>query len=764
MTEPPSGGEAREKDRLGKPIERGEGDKMKPLLLALALLALIGLLAGKGLLVAPPAVPTEASVGFDAGRAAARLQRILGDQQPHPVDTAAGDAVRARLVAELTGMGLAPRITDDWACNGAQKSRSLSCARVHNVVATVGPATGRSVLVASHYDSTPAGPGAADDGIGTAAALEIAFLLKDRPLARPVAFLFDEGEEAGLLGAKAFLEHDPIAARIDSAINMEARGVDGPAIMFETSRPNGGAVSVLRAAADRPVANSMTADFYRLIPKSTDVTVFASRPWTMLNFAVIGNETRYHSPGDRLERLDPRSLAHMGRQALAATERLAQEGPPAAGGERLYADILGRTLLVLPSSLGLALFGLIAVAFVGLAWVRRGGIARGSAAVVAALVGSGVLVLALQVLVGLARPGMFWRGHPGVIAFAVDLTSLAAAAAALAWIGRGPARDRLRAAFWLVFMLLSLAIVCVAPGAAIFSLLPPLAMLCGAALDRRLPGSETVGATLAWVLLFLTWAPLVHLSEVLLDFGLAALFAPFAALLCLPPLIELRPLAGGSRRPAGLLAIAASGAWAAVALAPAYTADRKQNFRIEYGWDAAAQKGSWFLATDGAPLPSAFPERAAFRKGVKVPWSLSRRLVAPAPAVPLPPPALTKLSEVQTRAAQRLLGLRIASGGADQILLRAEPDSGLVSAAVGGSAARFQKGGKDEPFFIRCAGRSCDGATLQLVAPMRPLTLTVIAIRFGLPAEAAALVRGRPANAQAQYSPDSSFAWTRVRL
>ena len=98
-------------------------------------------------------------------------------------------------------------------------------------------------------------------------------------------------------------------------MNLEARGVTGPAIMFETSRPNGAAIALYRAAVSRPVANSLSTDLYGLIPNSTDVAVFDERPWTILNFAVIGNETRYHSAGDTLAALDRRSVQHMGEQA-----------------------------------------------------------------------------------------------------------------------------------------------------------------------------------------------------------------------------------------------------------------------------------------------------------------------------------------------------------------------------------------------------------------------------------------------------------------
>ena len=147
----------------------------------------------------------------------------------------------------------------------------------------------------------------------------------------------------GLIGARAFAEHDPLAGQVDALLNFEARGVTGPATMFETSRPNAAAIAAFAQQARRPLANSLSTDLYRLIPNSTDVAVFEERDWTILNFAIIGNETRYHSAGDNLAALDRRSLQHMGDQALALTLGLAAGTPPPATGERLYADFLGRS-------------------------------------------------------------------------------------------------------------------------------------------------------------------------------------------------------------------------------------------------------------------------------------------------------------------------------------------------------------------------------------------------------------------------------------
>ena len=183
----------------------------------------------KGALVALPDVPARAAAGeFDTARALARLRRILGDERPHPVDSEANDEVRERLIAELRALGSTP-VTDQLACNGTGKGRAVSCARVRNVVAAWVPRSGRPVMMVSHYDSTPVGPGAADDGIGVAAMLETAALLKDRPLQRPVLLLFNEGEEAGLIGARAFLERHPLAGGSRrSSISRRAGSPDRP--------------------------------------------------------------------------------------------------------------------------------------------------------------------------------------------------------------------------------------------------------------------------------------------------------------------------------------------------------------------------------------------------------------------------------------------------------------------------------------------------------------------------------------------------------
>ena len=153
--------------------------------------------------------------------------------------------------------------------------------------------------------------------------------------------------------------------------------------MFETSVPNGPAVHAFAKAVDRPFANSLATDFYRQLPNYTDVNSFSERGWTTLNFAMIGNETRYHSPGDDLAALDLRSVQHMGDQTLAVARELSS-GVPSGGGTMLFADIAGWQLISVPAVLGYALLGFLVVAFAIVAF-RRGGLWRGLVLVLAGI-------------------------------------------------------------------------------------------------------------------------------------------------------------------------------------------------------------------------------------------------------------------------------------------------------------------------------------------------------------------------------------------
>ncbi len=721
---------------------------------------IVVMLAFKSLILTPPAVPAQiAASAFDANRAHARLVRILGDGAPHPVDTAANDAVRTRIVAELRAEGLAPRVTDDRICNGRDGSRAVSCARVRNIVAEIGPTRGPALLLVAHYDSTPVGPGASDDGIGYVSLIEVAHQLRGTMPARGITILLTDGEEAGLLGARAFLARDPAAARVTHLINLESRGVSGPAFMFETSRPNAAPIAALRATATRPVANSLSTDFYRLIPNSTDVAVFEARPWAILNFAVIGNETRYHSPGDGAAALDRRSVAHMGAQVLALTRDWAKGTQHAGGGTVIYADVLTFGMIALPLAVGLVVLALLIIGFAWAAW-RSGGMLRGLAVPVAATVGALAVGWLGDLIARTVVTGEYWRGHPHVAALAVDIGAVAAAIVALLWIGHRLDRRQARFGAWLFVLLLGALATWAAPGASIFFLIPPAVVLLGVALGTRWPIAERAAAIVGALLQLAVFAQLIAEVELLLVSGPVWVTAAVTVIAALPLLVEVR----GTRAPTLGLAGAVAGVavvvgWAAVLVTPRSTPDRKARFVIEHIADANAGSARWGLATDGVAPPAPFTAMGAWSE-VEVPYSGRERWVIRAPDLPLPALDVSGLRIAGDRAQ-----FRVTAPGATTVLIQLPPDTGLTGIGLAGAVSPIDAKPSYAPFALRCTGRSCDGAVVEVVRRgTTPLVVTMTAMYPGLPAEAKPLLAARPTDAAAQYTPDARYVIKRVRL
>lgn len=494
--------------------------------------------------------------------------------------------------------------------------------------------------------------------------------------------------------------------------------------------------------------------------------MFEEKDWTILNFAVIGNETRYHSPGDNLAALDPRSVAHMGAQALATARSLAAGASSRFDNDQLYTDLLGRTMISFPGPAGYFAATLIIILLGWLSRRRPGGVGRGAVAVVAGMIGALALAFAGQMLVGLIRPGAWWRAYPEVAGVGAYAAAIAASLFAFIRLARPIARDRLRIAFWSVFIAIGTLMTLVAPGAVIFFLVPTLVAGLGMAVGSRWPLAERIAAMAAWVLLFLTWAPLLDLTETLLDMDAAWIFAPVAALILMPALIELKPLTTHLPRRGLATALTALAllAWLPALLAPAYSSDRKQEFVIEYVRDTARGDARWMVMHDGAPLPGAFGSLGRAEKGLEVPWSTRKRWAFPAPVLPLEAPALERISETPTEGG-RIVSLRLMAHGAQVVRLRFKPDAGLRSARAGGSARRFGTGGKEDDYVLRCHGRSCDGLRIDIhIAGSAPVEAILVGTRSGLPAEARPLVESRPALASPQYVADSSIAVASIKL
>ena len=731
-------------------------------LLPLLYIALLAAMAATSLLVPVPEVRAGSAPGeFNVIRARDRLARILGDQRPHPADSEANDGVRERLIAELRGAGLNPQVRDQLACNEIHKARGVVCARVRNVVVTIGPASGHHLLLNAHYDSTAVGPGAGDDGAGVATLIEVAAILRDEQLKRPVTFLFNEGEELGLVGARAFLA-DPFSRQVDSLINLEARGVTGPVNMFETNVPNAAAVAAFARAVDRPVANSLATDVYRTMPNYTDVNSFEERGWTTLNFAMIGNETRYHSPGDDVAALDPHSLQHMGDQTLAVARELSR-GVPRASGDRIFMDLLGRWLVQLPQGIGMALLGVLLAGFAWLAW-RRKALGRGLAVIAGGLLLGTALAWLGTAVIGLARPGMFWRAEPLWTHLAVYASAYAAAVGALTVVGRKLDVRQLRAAFWLAFVGLGVVVAFAATRGIIFFLFPPLVAGLGMLASRWHPRAEQAAAWLAALLLYVTLGSMVGQLEELLNAGPMWLFAPLGLLVMMPALIEAKPLieATPPRRSIGMAALVALIAWAAAATAPAYSANRQQQFTIEQVTNGG--QSYWSVLNDSVPLSNGFQAVGKWRFD-KLPYSDRKRWLAKAPPIEgLKAPEVDVVGRSAAPGGRRVT-VRLQANGAETVALVAPEDAHILAAGSGAFVRQISKEATDGRYTVRCFGRSCDGLTMDIViGKAGPIDVIVLGSRAGLPPAAKPLLAARPKFARPQYSPDATITMSRLRL
>ena len=336
--------------------------------LTLALFAFLGIYQ----LNPPAAAPISAPpTTFSSDRAMKHVEAIA--QKPHPMGSPENTAVREYILKELAAQELNPSVQKTTAVTQIW-GNPFRAGFVQNIVAKLpGTDNTQAVLLASHYDSVPTGPGASDDGAAVAAMLETLRALRaGEPLRNDVIFLFTDGEEAGLLGAKAFVDEHPWAKDVGVALNFEARGNGGPSLMFETSDANNWLIQQFAASVPHPAANSLMSSVYKMLPNNTDFTYFKAAGWQGLNFAFIRGLIRYHTETDSVKNLDQGSLQHHGSYALALTRHLGDlnlseldlEDTPI--GDRIYFDFLG-VFFHYPNSWVSPLTGLVILLFFGVA-------------------------------------------------------------------------------------------------------------------------------------------------------------------------------------------------------------------------------------------------------------------------------------------------------------------------------------------------------------------------------------------------------------
>lgn len=672
---------------------------------AAALLALVFALAEWGDRPPAPAPADRPATEFSEARAWPVLRHLAHDIGPRVTGTAGRDRAAAYLAETLAAIPRVEVVVQEHADAEPATWRPGTVELYHarNVLARIPGDSSSAVLVSAHYDSPPESFGAGDNAVAVAAAVEMARALAAGP--RPqhtVIFNFNDGEEAGLLGSDAFLEH-PWAADVRTFVNLESAGPRGKAVLFQAGPGNDWLTGEYARSVPMPYGTVLGQDIFQsgIIPSDTDFRVYRDEGRLRgLDVALYQDGYAYHTALDRVERVQPGSMQHMGENALALVRELATGPLPGdvSATPSVYYDLLGRTMFAYSAGTAAILAAvalLLALAAVAVA-ARRTPLTWGRA-----LAGTGVTLLAT--LAGILLPlvvayllGMVLRKPHGWFASPwLGWATFGALALAgflfvhSAWARRGERGGRGDAALatlagatlaWAVLLGLFTA-------AGIGTAYVPLWWTAAGALGLLLWAFAPRAWWAWWAALLVAWV-LPALLTAQVQLVLLKLFAPVAgrfpaavsfdvviALLVALPTVWLAATgaaalhrAGRLRAASGVLAAAGLAGAVALALSHPYSAERPKRLAVQQvvtdtSSTVVVAAQDWIpavAALGGVPGPRFTPRGPA--------WSRP----AAAPAFPAPP--VSAAAEGGEAGGERTVRLRIASGGQYAVNVRIPAD------------------------------------------------------------------------------------------
>jgi hypothetical protein len=685
----------------------GGNDMLRTAALA-ACIAIAGAIAWTASRTPAPRSATAAAAAFSAERAYADVAEI--GSEPHPLGSAEHDRVRDYLAGRCRELGLEVRVGSDEAIAPTAYPTAVLVdgANVQDIVCTLrGRNRSRPALgLMAHYDTVPSSPGAADDSTGVAAALETVRALEAKgPPLRDVLLLFTDGEEAGLLGARALFASGDMGRRLGLVLNMEAHGGGGRVYMFETGAHDGQLIDLFRRTAVNPTAASLSGYVYAQMPAGTDFTIARDHGVTGLNFAFEGLPFDYHAASSTPAALDRGSLQHMGDQVLSVARAVAFEPElPKAAPDVVYADLLGGPIVAYPVWAGWLLLagaaGVLAVSFrrafasEPFGWASA---LRGAGALILTAVAAGLVLLLIREGTG-AGVGLLGE-KPLLARFGLYEAALAAgclgSALACALIA-GEGRSR----FWSAYsgacalgLALALGLQVLAPLTAYLATWPLLiAAVLAAALAFRWEGSARAGSAqvFAAALAVLPLAQLLYTAHpIALSIGaeLPAVFAVFTVLAALMLFPLLWP--HGRARTAwalGVLALLiALGCTLALRLTRPWSPRHPRPAEVVYVADLDHGR---FLRASPLPRLDAWTRRALMADSG---GAVGRQPLAPfarrAWTSPARPIAIVRPQLSETRSGDTVTLTLTPGGGARELVLEFEPTTPVSAVTVDGRMA-----------------------------------------------------------------------------
>ncbi len=704
----------------------------------------------------PPA-PRPASAPedqFSAERAMESLAYV--GARPHPTGTESASAVRDFIVARMKQLDFDVSVQEATSINEryVRYGYPVVAGHVRNVIARRhGRSGGPTVLLEAHYDSRELAPGASDDGYGVAVLLETARALRATPPPlHDVILLFTEGEEQGLLGAKAFARDDALSRDIAVVVNVDTRGSRGAGLMFETSDRASDLVETLARVTPRVTAASLAQEVYRRMPNDTDLSVWLAAGRAGMNFGSIDGFERYHQPTDTVANADPGTVQQLGDGALAMIRALADRDPVVSPADHddVYFD-LGRLFVRYDSRAALpigaiALAGLIAATIVGLRrrLVTARGVLLGMAATLVLPVLAGALAWLLLRVSTAASPELLQSTVRGAVRHGC-LGVFLLLGAGVAWLASVASFRRAGpTSLWLGACLLPATLAVLSawkvPGASFpftwASLAASAAAVAWTASSaiRSRPWTSWALHLAPPAIACLVAAPLVW--QVAIAFGPAAgpALAALGALVVLPaPMVtEARSVEGGRFGATTLLAAAAA-LWVSTVSAPPFDAGSPRPDSLVYAVDDDAGRATWLSMEASADAWTAqVLGRATLEARPELnPRHPERRMLgAPAPMTAHRGPHISVLSDTTSESA-RTLRLHVSlAPGTEGVELFVPPVAKVRSARV--EEASFGLAG-DGWLDLAYAGPPEDGLDFEVTTAPGPVSLTVVAQSRGLP-------------------------------
>uniref|UniRef100_A0A672J8I3 Endoplasmic reticulum metallopeptidase 1 n=1 Tax=Salarias fasciatus TaxID=181472 RepID=A0A672J8I3_SALFA len=233
-----------------------------------------------------------------------------------------------------------------------------------------------------------------------------------------------------LQGSHGFITQHPWAQQVRAFINLEAAGVGGKEVVFQTGPENPWLVQAYVHAAKHPFASVVGQEVFQsgVIPSDTDFRIYrdyGNIPG--IDLAFIENGFIYHTKYDTANRILTDSIQRAGDNILAVLKHLVMSEKLADSseyrhGNMVFFDVLGVVVVAYPARVGTILNYLVAAAtFLYLArkaslpgngggrYVRQLACATGVALLSWLVTLLSVLIVAL--LVTLLGRSMFWYNH-----------------------------------------------------------------------------------------------------------------------------------------------------------------------------------------------------------------------------------------------------------------------------------------------------------------------------------------------------------------